>query len=218
MFNHFFTQIKSKRHKGVTLIELMVVLGVIAFLSVLIVSFLRLQVFKANDAKRKTEMRRIGIAIEEYEKDHDCYPLPSQVICNPGTGLLPYLDKIQCDPVAKASYLYEHEDSVCPKWYRLYTKLENESDVDYLDGVGPSSLYTYYYASPNAPLIEPTGTVGGGDDGTVTPTYYGCFSGVCTVIQWDPSIPGPECEPYFGNSTCYSACRDSNSLPQNQCN
>lgn len=203
--------------KGMTLIELMVVLVIITALIALITAFLRSQIFKGNDARRKAETRRIGIAAEEYEKDNNCYPLPSLVICNPGTGLRPYLDKIPCDPVKDSSYYYEHEDSVCPAWFRIYTNLENTSDTDYIYGIGPGEAFSYVYESPGAPNLEipestppPDGSSGGGLPDT---DFYGCFGGVCTLISWDQSRPGPICDPNFQNPTCYGQCVN----PNNEC-
>ncbi len=202
-------EIQHKRYKrGMTLIELMIVVGLIAFLAILITSYLRSQVFKGNDAKKKTDINRIGIAVEEYEKDKNCYPLTSQVICNPGTGLLPYLDKIPCDPSSKASYFYEHEDSVCPRWYRIYASLENESDTSYEAYIGPNGAYSYFYGSPNAPEVASSPPQGGGDGGGGQPdtNFYGCFSGICTLIIWDTNRPGPSCDPNYQNPTCYGQC------------
>lgn len=200
---------KSKRgstpiKSGFTLTELLIVVSIIIILAVLITAFLRTQLFKGNDARRKADIKRIGIAVEEYEKDNNCYPLSSLVVCTAnGAGLKPYLDKIPCDPVSKASYYYEHEDSVCPKWYSLYTNLQIESDSDYLEGLGPNGAYSYSGSSSNAQKAAK----GGLSD------FYGCFSGACTQIYWDSTRPGPECDPNFQNSTCYGQCAN----PDNEC-
>lgn len=202
---------------GMTLTEVMIVVAIIAFLAVLVTGYLRSQVYKGNDARRKTDLNRIGIALEEYEKDHDCYPLPDLVVCNPGIGLRPYLDKVPCDPIDDTTYLYEHEDSVCPKWYRIYSDLENENDNDYMASIGPNSAFSYYVGSPNAPVITrsaPSPTQGG----EIPPvSYYGCFSGVCNPISWDPTIPGPECQPSFQTLGCYGRCHDEFGDPINPC-
>lgn len=203
-----------KRYKGFTLIELLIIVGLIAFLAVLITAYLRSQIFKSYDARRKAEIKRIGIAVEEYEKDNDCYPLPSALSCTTATGLRPYLDKVPCDPTTGASYMYEHEDSVCPKWYKIYAKLDNESDVDYVANIGPNSVFSFVYASPNAPATVPAENGGGVGGGSVPQTdFYGCISGVCTLIQWDTSRPGPSCDPNYQNSTCYGQCTN----PANSC-
>jgi prepilin-type N-terminal cleavage/methylation domain-containing protein len=197
--------------KGITLTELMIVVVIIGFLALLAFWASRTQVFKGYDARRKSDIRMIKIAIEEYEKDHDCYPMPQLVLCdqpvgNPGTGLRPYLDKIPCDPRTGASYYYEYEDSACPKWYRLYAALENTRDKDYLGPVGPGGSFNYYSGSPNSP------------SGTTSPSvFYGCQSGSCVSIGWDDTRPGPACDPNYGNSTCYGQCRDVNGTPINEC-
>ncbi len=187
-----------KNRKGFTLIELMIVVGIIAFLGILVTTYLRSQVFKGNDARRKAEIKRIGVAVEEYEKDNNCYPLSSEVNCTNSDGLEPYLDKIPCDPVTQASYFYEHEDSVCPKWYRLYSKLDNDKDVDYRAGIGPNSAFSYVAESSNAPALI--------SSGNGTSSFYGCVSGVCSPIGWNAARPCPNCDPNFQNSTCYGQC------------
>lgn len=201
-------QLKNKN--GFTLTELIIVVSILVTLMVISIAFFRSQIFKGNDARKKAETRRIGIAAEEYEKDHNCYPLSSLVVCDPGTGLQPYLDKIPCDPITGASYFYEHEDSSCPSWYRIYAVFENENDVDYLAGVGPGDAFNFVYSSPNAPLDVPSGVPGGGPPPS---GYYGCISGVCVPISWDSSRPGPECDPNFQNSSCYGQCI----YPANEC-
>ncbi|MBI2065890.1 prepilin-type N-terminal cleavage/methylation domain-containing protein [Candidatus Woesebacteria bacterium] len=179
---------------GVTLTELLIVVAIIAFLAILAFWAYRTQVYKGYDARRKTDIYQIKVAVEEYEKDNDCYPLPELVVCDPGTGLRPYLDKIPCDPRTKASYYYDHEDSACPRWFRLYSVLDNVSDC--VDEIGPNGDYCYYSGSANAP--DP------GFQGDSS--FYGCKSGVCVPIQWDPNRPGPECDPNYQSPSCYGQC------------
>lgn len=186
----------KKVNSGITLQELLVVVAIIAFLAIVAFWAYRTQVFKGFDARRKTDIYQIRVAVEEYEKDNDCYPLPQAVVCDPGTGLQPYIPKIPCDPRTGASYYYDHEDSSCPKWFRIYTTLENLKDSDYLGSIGPNGSYNYYSGSPNAPKA---GYQGGG-------SFYGCRSGTCTQILWDPARPGPECDPNYQSSTCYGQC------------
>lgn len=194
--------------KGMTLTEILIVISVIALLVLIAVVYLRSQVFKSYDARRKSEIKRIAIAVEEYEKDHDCYPLSSSVVCTGGgVGLRPYLNTIPCDPVTGASYYYEQENTACPKWFRVYSNLQNEADVDYQSNIGPNGAFSYVYESPNSPTIVPNGS------GAPDTTFYGCFSGVCMEVFWDPARPGPQCDPNFQNSTCYGQC----SSPSNEC-
>lgn len=196
---------------GFTLVEVMIVVAIISFLVILAVLAYKTQIFKGKDAKRKSDINRIQIAVEEYEKDYNCYPLPQLVVCDPGTSLRPYIDRIPCDPKTNASYYYEYEDSSCPSWYRFYAILENTNDPDVTAGIGPGGAFNYIAASPNAPAIStsPSGsTPPTGETPTPPPqnTFYGCKSGVCVPISWDPSRPGPECDPNYQNPSCYGQC------------
>ena len=192
----------KKINSGITLTELLIVVAIIAFLAIVAFWAYRTQIFKGFDSRRKTDIYQIKVAVEEYEKDHDCYPLPQAVICDPGTGLQPYIPKVPCDPRTGASYYYDHEDSSCPKWFRIYTTLENLTDSDYMGSIGPNGGYNYYSGSPNAPA-----------PGSGAGSFYGCRSGVCTQILWDPTRPGPECDPNYQSPTCYGQCSE----PSNEC-
>ena len=201
---------------GVTLIELLIVVTILVFLLAVLIWYFRNQMLKGNDAKRKGDIHRIQVAAEEYEKDNNCYPLPDVVVCD-SEGLSPYMSKVPCDPMTNASYYYEHEDSDCPSWYRIYTNLDNLTDIDILGECGPDYSFNYYDSSPNAPDPDCVETGSGGNGGTGE-DFYGCFSGVCQPIIWDPSRPGPECDPNYGSGTCYGQCTDPDTgQPQNEC-
>ncbi len=189
-------KIDNLKNRGVSLVELMIVVVILAALAVVGFWAWRTQVFKGYDSRRKTDIYQIKVAIEEYEKDHDCYPLPQLLVCDPGTGLRPYLDKIPCDPETGDSYYYEIDNSACPKWYRLYSYLFNSADEDVTSNIGPGGIYNYSSGSPNAPSPTVTGTS----------NFYGCKSGVCVMISWDAARPGPECDPNFQSATCYGQC------------
>lgn len=203
----------KKSSSGLTLTELLIVVSIIILLAVIALTMLRGQQFKGNDAKRKADIKKIQIAAEEYEKDHDCYPLPQLVTCNPGTGLSPYIEKIPCDPTTNASYYYEYQDSACPAWYKIYSNLENEADTDILWSIGPAGSYNYVAGSPNSPsdtggTPPPSGSSGGDEEGGGIPQddFYGCMGGVCVPISWDPDRPGPACDPNYKSPNCYGQC------------
>lgn len=208
---------EKKYLRGFTLTELIIVISIIAFLALLSLVYLRTQTFKGTDAKRKTDIKKIQIAVEEYEKDHDCYPLPQTVVCEPGNGLSPYISKIPCDPITNASYYYDYEDSLCPGWYRIYAKLDNDKDESVIPGIGPFSAYNYYQGSPNSPISTsgPTASPGGGggEGENQEESFYGCQSGVCVPVAWDPNRPGPACDPNYQSSNCYGQCTS----PQTEC-
>lgn len=212
---------------GFTLVELLIVLTILAILATIAIAFLKGQIFKGNDARRKGDLDRIKIAVEEYEKDHNCYPLSTIMTCDPGAGLTPYLNKIPCDPINNASYYYEYEDSVCPRWFRIYTKLDYTADPMAMAWCGgPSNnSFNYYVSSPNAPACVSGGTPGsssgGGGPAPTSPpsggapsgSYYGCRGGSCVPISWDYARPGPECDPNYQSSSCYGQCGP----PGNEC-
>ncbi len=207
---------RKKRLLGVTLPEMLVVFSIIVILALVVFWFLRNQILKGNDAKRKGDIHKIQVAVEEYEKDNDCYPPIELVVCDPGDGLKPYLSKIPCDPTTGTSYYYEQEGSACPSWYRIYANLQNLSGA-----CGPGYAFNYYETSPNAPDPDCTEVENG--DGNGAPTqYYGCFSGTCLPINWSSERPGPECDPNYTSSTCcigeqcYCINQDTGE-PQNEC-
>lgn len=196
----------TKFNKAFTLVELMIVVSIIGFIAVISMAYFRSQLFKGNDARRKSDIARIQVALEEYEKDHDCYPFSFAVSCDPGTGLKPYLDTVPCDPTTKMSYYYEHEDDACPSWYRVYTALDNNSDDQIVENIGPSGSYNYYHDSPNAPAIEEGAGTGGGSGPPGGVTFYGCKASVCEPLLWDYARPGPECDPNYTIDGCLGQC------------
>jgi len=193
----------NNNSSGVTLVELMVVVGILSFLALMAILYLRSQTYKGKDARRKSDLHEIQVAVEEYEKDNNCYPLPNLVACDPGTGLRPYIPQVPCDPESDASYYYDHEDNACPSWYRVYTTLGNEKDEDIVGSIGLMGDYNFYISSPNAPTP---------DSHVPISDFYGCISGVCTPIDYF----GARCDPNFQNSGCYSLC-GSPSNPTNEC-
>lgn len=191
-----------KKHKstGFTLTELLIVMGIIAFLVLLAIFFFRIHALKGRDAKRKGDLHTMQVAVEEYEKDNNYYPPNNLIVCDPGTGLQPYLSKIPCDPLTGDSYYYNIEGIDAPGWYRIYAELENTKDSDIYGTIGPGGSYNYYVGSPNAPEPPIVGT--GGD-------YYACFSGICMPVDEG------DCEPQYQNPTCYGQCGNGN--PENEC-
>lgn len=184
----------KKRFSGFTLTELMVVLGIIAILAALIVMSFNQQLFKGNDSEKKADLDRIKIAVEEYEKDHNCYPTAnSMVLCgtNPSIAVHPYLANVPCNPLTNDPYPYEidPDNPSCPSWYRLYADLQNEKDPKVITNVGPGDAYNYYVSSDNAPDAERC----------TNSAEYGCFGSTCRKV-----CPG-ECTNTFSESTCGGA-------------
>jgi len=187
----------TRPDSGLTLVEVIIILVIIAILILLILLFLRGQLFKAHDAKRKADISRVSVAVEEYEKDHNCYP--NYVTCgtDPNQPVYPYLNHVPCDPVTQASYYYDLDtSSTCAKWYRLSTALENTSDPQAQLFCGPGGTYNFYLGSPDAPSCQYSQRTG----------RWGCKNSRCTALLWDNSIGKWECEPNYGTRNCGGAC------------
>lgn len=211
-----------KNTKGFTLTEMLIVVSIIAFLLTLIIVYFRTQAFKGSDAKKKGEIHRIQVAIEEYEKDHDCYP-PKILIdkgCNPNDWLKPYLDKIPCDdPKAKTPYVIEIDESSCPSWYTIYTNLENTKDIDIEElgciyGCGPEYAYNYYVSNSGAPAVSRS-FYSGAVYSTDAEGYklWGCLNGLCQRISRNPRTGVAECQPNYTTPDCNNRCSD----PSKEC-
>lgn len=217
--------LKKKFISGFTLQELLVVMGILILLMALGVIAYRAQVSKGYDARRKTDIYQVRVAVEEYEKDHDCYPATIGA-CGPGetTLLSPYIEYVPCDPeTPNPTYTYFAEPDSCPSWYWILAELDNESDPDIADvgcedGCGintdPDTWdYNFYLSSDNAP--KPANAFA--ETGESSYSYYGCFSGSCTQITYDPDRPGPACDPNFTTSNCADMCRDVDGNSINEC-
>lgn len=199
----------KRRQKGLTLTELVVALAIVGILAVWMLASLKptVQIAKTNDSKRKSDLKRIQTALEDYYNDHNCYP--PALVCN--DPFSPYLEKIPCDPDG-GSYEYDVPEGIdCPQYYRIYTKLKYTADPDIekvgcKSGCGPAGVYNYGVASSNVALevgtaVPPTPTTLPGGQ------YYGCFSGVCQPL------PGSICSPNYQSENCYDSC----SNPINEC-
>lgn len=180
-------------NKGFTLVELLIALSIVVALAAIALATYRSQTAKALDAKRKEDLARIQIAIEEYEKDHSCYPAPDLLSCDPGTGLQPYIDKIPCDPVTGQSYYYDYDNSpACSTWYRIFTTITDATASQ----IGPGGSYNYYVASPNA--LSPEYVLSGG--------VFGCRGGFCVAIGRSGKTGKAECILSFDSPDCNGQC------------
>ena len=109
--------------EGFTLTEIIVVMSIISFLLVLGVGMYRFQVNKGLDSRRKSDTYQITIALEAYEKDHECYPTALPACGNESHLLENYIPSIPCDPQTNDNYIYSPDgtEPSCPRWYWLFT-------------------------------------------------------------------------------------------------
>lgn len=149
-----------KWQSGLTLIELLVVTSILAVLLLFgFVSF-SLQRQRGFDARRKSDLAKLKIALEEYYNDKRCYPTLT-IMSHCGLGdLRPYLDKVPCDPVSKLPYGYV-VDAACT-YFGVFTTLQDVNDEVIAElGCSPtcSAGKTYNYGVTNSG--QPLSTLSG---------------------------------------------------------
>lgn len=92
-----------KKNKGFTLIELLVVIAIIGILASIVLVSLGGARSKARDAKRQSDVRQIGTAMEMYYSDSAGY-LEDDGPLAPTTGIGTYMPNIPTDPQTDTSY------------------------------------------------------------------------------------------------------------------
>uniref|UniRef100_A0A7V3J9E7 Type II secretion system protein n=1 Tax=candidate division CPR3 bacterium TaxID=2268181 RepID=A0A7V3J9E7_UNCC3 len=122
--------------KGFTLIELLVVIAIIGILAAMILASLSGTRSKARDATRKSDLRQVKLALEQYYQDqspNQYYNAPTAVnLSNLSSTLAPtYIKSLPADPINSGSYVYMYKSSgTTPDNYVIYTALENSNETD----------------------------------------------------------------------------------------
>lgn len=178
---------------GFTLVELVVVLGMIGVLLFGLIATLNPveQYNKATDGTREHDLGQIQRALDAYFNDTGCYPKTLIFGSKWVNGSQVYMEKIPQDPYcaidASKCYVYETDaTSTCPQWNVLYSSLRGKSitaracPLSTLTSCVPSNYssrgYNFCVVSGNVDCssvsgyIIPGGGGGGGGGGTVTPT------------------------------------------------
>jgi prepilin-type N-terminal cleavage/methylation domain-containing protein len=205
---------KLKNSRGLTMIELLIVIAILALLIIILMWFLRNQPHKARDAKRKADLKQYQVAFEDYFNDNESYP-PDGAIDNCSSGdLRPYVPNIICDP-RPGNNPYDYIVGTDGTWFAICADLENDSDPDIYkigcqNGCGTGLDYDYCAVEGIAPS-DIGGASGGG--GSTTGTFEGNFacdpSGVCNNYA-DPEGAGG-CPQSWAESDCNGLC----TLPAN---
>ena len=216
-----------RRQKGLTLIELLIVIAIIAILILLSWVSWRQQIDKANDADRKEDLDRLKTSFEEYFNDNEAYP-PQDILDNcGGNEMSPYLSSIPCDPTTNQPYCYV-VDPANPYGFRILVPLQNNSDVDIAelgcDGTNYCGFeeecsdlgegFNYGVSSSNISVANPdmppeaSPSPSPSGSGLPTPGDYGCDpNGVCNIYA-DPETAG--CPITFEQpNVCQEYCDDS---------
>jgi len=207
-----------KKNRAFTLIELLVVMAILILMIIILIGILNpiALVNKARDSRRKKDLRRIGIAFEEYFNDKGCYPndsspdyllsyLMEKDSCDSSSIFGKWLKPWPCDPSGSPYKIEVGYDLECPKWFRISAILENKSDAAINMAGVLSTDYNYAVTS-----------------GNITPGFYpgdenpDCLTGMCfrftfggtqcNSIGGAQGCEGPNC---FTRPGCPSECRVS---------
>lgn len=121
--------LEKKNHlTGFTMIELLVVVGIIAILATIIFVYFKGAQAKARDSKRKGELRQIENALVIYQDNN------GGMYSNSLQDLVPqYMPKVPQDPKTGSPYLYKA--SAQRNYYEIDANLEiNLDSVADIDG------------------------------------------------------------------------------------
>ena len=138
---------------GFTLLELLIVVALLAILGLALLATggWKIQLAKARDGKRKSDLKKMQNILEDYYNDHGRYPQTESIVC--GAELSPY-GRIPCDPLKRQSYLYMSCKG--EQGYVLFANLENENDPAIEESqcsegceLGIVGTYNYGIFSPN---------------------------------------------------------------------
>jgi len=213
------------KKNGFTLVELLIVMAIIVIMAIIMIGIFNATgvLNKARDAQRKKDIGRIKVAFEEYHNDKGCYPnetLVAQLSLAENCGKIifsPWLSNWPCDPNKEPYKIVVEEArfSLCNKWYKIMTQLENKKDAGIpsgwesqpehiVAGAVTSKMINFGVASPNinwydAAMSSECAMYGG--------CYYVPGVGLCNSIS---GCVGPNC--YVGvykNISCSSMCQVS---------
>lgn len=144
-----------KNTSGLTLIEIIIVMALIAILSTALWGNFFSSINKGRDSRRKQDLDAISKAVELYYNDSKSYPLPTMIVwgsafTNPNNSTVVYMPKIPSDPTSpSSSYCYDSDGS----YYKIYANLENKEDPKIIPTVTcaptPGVNFNYGISSPN---------------------------------------------------------------------
>lgn len=197
----------TSKSLGFTMMEVLMIVGILSLLVVSLTVSMRKQRLKAEDATMKDDLNRLKIALEEYYNDNNCYPPPSWLDQCGSSLLSPYLTTIPCHPDG-TPFEIEYDSTSCG-WFKIYANLHNAEDpqaqalwVD--DGSGYAG-YNFGVSSTNTTIgINPPPANPSASPSPGSNSYY--CSGVGASANCTSFPAGRTCSPGFPDSNCSGAC------------
>ena len=122
-----------KKNRGFTLIELLVVIAIIGILSSIVLVSLGSTRGKARDARRQSDIRQIGLAMEMYyDSNNSTYTTTATL----PTGIDNFLSPFPVDPTAGKSYQWAPNNALAcggaaiGQWYCVYATTEQGTGMN----------------------------------------------------------------------------------------
>ena len=141
----------KKDIRGFTLVELLIVMTIVAILAMAMTGNLDpiALINRGGDVRRKKDIRRIKIAMEEYMGDKGVLPnrdlvdqLNDEGTC--GSDVFsPWLPNWPCDPSGGTYKVAIDNEEDPPAWFKVLTKLRNDNDNDIPEWWGNYEPETY---------------------------------------------------------------------------
>lgn len=137
--------------KGFTLIELLVVIAIIGILSSIVLVSLGSARKKARDARRQSDIKQIGLALELY---YDAQSSPTYPTTVQTTSVLSptYLAVVPTDPKTTIAYSYT---SASASTYCLYAVLETTGTPSFYSSQNGTGLDAGVGVTPNKTDCNP---------------------------------------------------------------
>ncbi len=117
--------------KGFTLVELLVVIGILGMLGAALLTTLNpvVQLQKSRDTRRKADLKQIQNALELYTQDVGHYPLDGTFLTGASwkVGTTTYMGTMPKDPQNTINN-YAYQTDATGSYYQLYAPLERDTD------------------------------------------------------------------------------------------